>query len=325
MKMLITSPGKSLLLTALVTPFILFQLLLDPTPPRRAHHSVVYDELNKCIVLSGGSTPLNGGSSFEFFNDLWCFKETSWYSLGTSGTRRSGMQMAYDSKRKKVYSFGGFSGDSSHSDLRVLENGSWVTVSYLPSMKAAEPGFVYDIARDRLIVFGGSAGRGSVNSSTWEWDGTTWKEFNGPGPGQRQAFAMVYDAQRKKAVVFGGMGSSPAQLYDDVWEFDGKSWQQIKAKGPGSRLSPGFTYDAKRKMMLIFGGAGNNSIAGDTWGWDGSNWKKLSETGPPPRMMGYMSYDKDREKVILFGGRYTWPNDANDTWEWDGNGWTEIK
>jgi hypothetical protein len=28
------------------------------TPPRRAHHSLVYDETNKRVMLWGGSTPL---------------------------------------------------------------------------------------------------------------------------------------------------------------------------------------------------------------------------------------------------------------------------
>lgn len=295
-------------------------------PPKRAHHEVVYDAFNKRILLSGGSTPLNGGSSFEFFNDLWSFDGKEWKFIGVAGDRRSGIKMAYDSKRKKIYSFGGFSGSSSLADLRVLENGEWKTVSNFPEMKAAEPGFVYDESRDRLIAFGGSADR-NVQGNTWEWDGSAWKKFEGPGPGARQAFAMVYDSKNKKTILFGGMNGEGKGFEDGIWEFDGKAWRNIPFNGPnpGARGTPGYAYDSKRGLFIIFGGMSNGSFKNDTWSWNGKEWKQLADKGPAPRGMGYMAYDKHRDRIVLFGGRLGWPNDTNDTWEWDGINWMERK
>jgi tetratricopeptide (TPR) repeat protein len=295
------------------------------TPYKRAHHEMVYSEADKSILLLGGSTPLAGGQFFKFFDDIWKYNSSGWSKEGSTGEARSGIKLAFNSKQNKLYSFGGFTPDNQTSgQLRVFENGAWKSLSDLPDMKAAEAGFVYDIARDKFVAFGGSAGRSIVNSSTWEWDGSAWTKFNGAHPQGRNSFVMVYDSKRNKTILFGGAGEGV--LDDGVWEFDGKEWKNYKpAVGPGQRIAPGYAYDSKRAMLLIFGGANAAGIQGDTWGWDGKEWKLLAETGPSPRMMGYMAYDKTRDRTVLFGGRPGWPNDAGDTWEWDGKEWKEVK
>ena len=300
-------------------------------PPVRAHHSLVYDEQAKAILLTGGSTPLNGGSSFKFYNDLWHFDGSKWISKGNAGDERSSMALAYDTKRKKLYSLGGYTTDGrSRSEFRVFENNNpiaigWKNLAEIPGIIAAEPGLVYDSYRDKLIVFGGSPAPGKVNKETWEWDGALWKKFEGTSPEGRQAFAMVYDESRKKTVLYGGMGATPETMYDETWEFDGKSWQKISVPGPGPRVSAGYAYDNDKKVLILFGGMTKNGFTNDTWSYDGKEWKQLSSEGPQKRAMGYLVYDKERKKVLMFGGRLGWPNDANDTWEWDGTKWKEIK
>jgi len=292
-------------------------------PPKRAHHALVYDEVSKSILMTGGSTPLNGGSSFSFFNDLWSFDGKNWKLVGSAGDQRSGIGLAFDSKRNKIISFGGFSGQSSLADLRMLEGHEWKTMSHLQELSATEPGFVYDEDRDRYIAFGGSKGRGEVNETTWEWSGNEWKKIEAPGPGGRQAFAMVYDPKRKKTFLFGGMGATPEKIFNDTWEFDGIRWIKVDSTGPSARMSMGCAYDSKRNLFMIFGGMSSNGMLGDTWAWNGKSWQKLSDKGPAARAMGYMAYDKERDRLVLFGGRIQWPNDANDTWEWDGKEWKE--
>lgn len=296
-------------------------------PDKRAHHEMVYNETEKVVLLISGSTPLNGGQSFRFFNDIWKYDATRWAKVGHAGDERSGIRLAYDTKQNKLYSFGGFTKDNQSSgELRVLENGDWKTVTNVPEMKAAEPGFVYDAIRDKLITFGGSAGRGVVNGITWEWDGKAWTRFEGLSPEGRQGFVMAYDTRKNKTILWGGMNVAGQILEDGVWEFDGKEWKNISTQpAPEVRMLPGYAYDSKRGMLIIFGGAGKSGVLGDTWGWNGSKWKKLADSGPPARMMGYMAYDKARDKIILFGGRVGWPNDLADTWEWDGEKWMAMK
>jgi hypothetical protein len=310
-----------ILLTCIVRPSPAQEL-----PGKRAHHALIYDEGQGKVILTGGSTPMNGGSSFVFYDDFWSFDGKSWIREKLVGDKRSGVSLAYDSKRKKIYSLGGFMNNISLSDLRQAKEKEWVSLGTISEPGMTEGGFVYDAARDKFVAFGGSGGRGLINSSTWEWDGKkNWKKAEGTGPDGRQAFALVYDSKRQKTIAFGGMGASPQQLFGDTWEYDGASWKKVSDNGPAARMSMGYTYDSKRGTLVIFGGMSKAGPLGDTWAWDGSEWKQLSSDGPAPRMMGYMAYDNKRDRVVLFGGRLGWPNDTNDTWEWDGNSWTEIE
>ena len=301
----------------------------SPAPPRRAHHSLVYDDAGKRVLLTGGSTPVDSGRSFVFFNDTWAFDGTRWTKLGEAGQRLSGAQLAYDTKLNRIMSFGGYADRMSLPDLRSFDGKDWLTTGQHPESRAAEPGFVYDSRRDRFVTFGGSAGRGSTLGDTWELTGTTWSKFAGASPPGRQGHVMVFDSKRNRVVVFGGAGSGgpgqPPPQFSDTWEFDGTTWTEKRASGPGPRGAAGAAFDSKRGVVLIFGGAGPQGFFGDTWSWDGSTWKKLADTGPEPRAMGYLAYDKVRDRMVLFGGRKGWPDgDLNDTWEWDGSKWTRV-
>ena len=304
----------------------------ETTPPKRAHHSLVYDEARKRVLLWGGSSPHDNGDCCTFFNDLWAFDGTRWTSVGATGTAISGVGLAYDSRQNRVVAFGGYtpgaSGGISLGDVRVLENASWVARARHPEIIAAEPGFVFDSRRNRFVTFGGAGGRGAAHGALWEWDGATWTRSPATGPAARQGHVMVYDTRRNRIVVFGGMGAisqgQPPQQFSDTWEFDGEAWHQITVPGPSARAAAGATYDSKRGLVVIFGGMSAGSMLGDTWAWNGTAWRKLADTGPEPRAMGYLAYDSNRDRVVLFGGRKGWPNDANDTWEWDGSTWKLV-
>jgi hypothetical protein len=277
--------------------------------------------------MTGGSTPLDGGQRFEFFNDLWSFDGHEWKPLPPSGDRISGTAIAADS-RGRIYSFGGYMGGAVGS-VRMLEADQWKALLPHPSVTAAEPGFVFDSRRGRFIAFGGSAARGQANTDAWEFDGTTWKTLRGSPPPARQAHAMVYDATRDRVVVFGGGGVGVSggrpPLLDDTWEYDGAAWKRVDIPGPVARVSPGAAFDSKRGLLILFGGSGPSGFLGDTWSFDGTIWKKLADSGPEARAMGYLAYDKARDRIVLFGGRKGWPDgDLNDTWEWDGSAWKRV-
>lgn len=299
-------------------------------PPRRAHHAIVYDEARERILLSGGSSPFEDGNCCAMFNDLWSFDGRTWTALTPSGTPMSGMRFAFDTSRRRVVSYGGYSNGRTLADVRALEGDAWVSLGqHLP---AAEPGLVYDTRRNRFVAFGGSAGRGQAHGDTWEFDGTRWSKAEVAGPPPRQAFVMVYDERRGRTVVFGGSGVStpptPGPVYGDLWEYDGRTWTQVTAPGgPSARFAAGAAYDSRRGQAIIFGGLTPAGSLGDTWAWDGRTWTKLADAepgGPEPRSMGALAYDRKRDRVVLFGGRKGWPNDLNDTWEWDGTAWRRI-
>ena len=294
-------------------------------PPRRAHHSLIYDPVLRKVLLTGGSTPINEGQAFQFFNDVWAWDGTRWSRVGASGKELSGARLAYDSRRSRVVSFGGYADGLPLGDVRVLEGATWRDERPHPSVLAAEPGFAFDSRRGKFVAFGGS-GRGQMHGATWEYDGSAWSQVNDPGPAARQGHVFVYDEKRARVVLFGGSGSAaqgqPSPQFSDTWEFDGQRWTEVKASGPGRRVSAGATYDSKRGVVILFGGIAAGSFFGDTWSWNGSEWRKLADAGPDARAMGYLAYDSVRDRVVLFGGRKGYPNgDLNDTWEWDGVRW----
>jgi hypothetical protein len=300
-------------------------------PPRRAHHAMVYDEAHHRVLMSGGSTPVDEGRSFTFFNDLWSFDGARWVPLPPSGDRLSGSRLAFDAPQQRIVSFGGYDGRESRGDVRVIEADAWRTLGSHPDVRAAEPGFVYDARRDRFVLFGGSAGRGDALGATWEYDRQRWTRVTTPNPPARQAHVMVFDERRGRTVVFGGMGGAttpgqPPPSLGDTWEFDGTTWTERRGPGPSPRNGAGAAYDSKRGVLILFGGAGSGGFMGDTWSWDGSAWRKLADSGPAARAMGYLAYDKGRDRVVLFGGRNGYPNgDLNDTWEWDGSTWRQVR
>lgn len=307
-------------------------LSAQSSPPRRAHHALVYDEVGERVLLTGGSSPHEDGSCCAFFNDLWAFDGTRWTALGASGAPMSGMRLAFGSRLNRVLSFGGFADGRSLPDLRALERDTWTNLGPHPEMAAAEPGFVYDSKRHRFVALGGSGPRGQAYADTWEYDGRTWTRVTSAGPPARQAFVMVYDERRDRTVVFGGSGPAtpptPGPVYNDLWEFDGRTWTEIEApNGPAARFAAGATYDSKRGQVIVFGGQTRNGALGDTWAWDGRAWTRLADgspDGPEARAMGYLAYDRGRDRVVLFGGRQRWPIDLNDTWEWDGSAWKRV-
>ncbi len=312
---------------------LILPVVLAAQPPKRAHHALIYDPVAERVLLAGGSSPRAGGECCDMFNDLWSFDGSRWTELGESGIRVSGVGLAFDTRRNRLFSFGGYSpgapGGPSIGDVRVLENNAWRTIGAHPELRTAEPGFVYDSRRDRFVAFGGSGAQRSVNGDTWEYDGTTWTKLDIAGPPARLGHAMVYDSRRGRTVVIGGMGAAPQgeqpPRYDDVWEFDGRAWTKVETTGgPGPRLAAGVTFDSRRGVVILFGGLSGGASLGDTWSWDGTTWRKLAETGPVGRSMGYLAYDARRDRVVLFGGRKGWPDDLNDTWEWDGAQWRQV-
>jgi len=97
------------------------------------------------------------------------------------------------------------------------------------------PGAAYDLARERMVLFGGQARSGAKVGDTWEWDGTSWslrepldpEEDGDPAP--RVRGALAYDARRERTVLFSGSGADGP---DDTWEWAGWSWTRRRPEDP---------------------------------------------------------------------------------------------
>lgn len=85
----------------------------------------------------------------------------------------------------------------------------------------------------------------------------TWMQVSTTGPAARYDFAMAYDGQRQRTVVFGGTGSG-------TWLWNGAMWTQGPATGPGRR-GHAMAYDSLRGRVVLFGGHNGMGPLGDTW------------------------------------------------------------
>ncbi|MBL8765100.1 MAG: hypothetical protein JNM07_12610 [Phycisphaerae bacterium] len=78
---------------------------------------------------------------------------------------------------------------------------------------------VYDSERGEAVLFGGrqTTASGTVwYGDTWGWNGKAWTLRASLGPPAQAYAAMAYDDNRRRIVLFPGLGSCGECL--DTWE-----------------------------------------------------------------------------------------------------------
>ena len=160
----------------------------------------------------------------------------------------------------------------------------------------------------------------AVGQSCLQWVNVT-PEVTGPEP--RSQFGMAYDADRERAIVFGGTATESSETsFDDTWEWNGSSWELAKGSGPSQRFGCSMTFDESRGVAVLFGGRHRSNFNPETWEWNGTQWRLASIAGPAPRTNVAMAYDAARQRVLMFGGESINQIRLGDTWSWDGTSWT---
>lgn len=133
---------------------------------------------------------------------------------------------------------------------------------------------------------------------------------------------MVYDAARRRTVLFSWESGVSSVELAATWTWDGITWtRQSPPLNPAPRQGANFAYHPPMKTAVLFGGMNTTGFLGDTWLWNGLTWTQASG-GPPPRSSASMAFDPITNSIILFGGF----GDVvyGDTWKWDGKSWREL-
>jgi MYXO-CTERM domain-containing protein len=282
----------------------------------------------------------------------------TWQNLwGSWPLIRYDMPMVYDSDAKKLVTFGGRAGTQGpyYADTWEWDDAKLNWNERTPSGVNASPAersghmMVYDTVRKKTFLFSGwQPGAGFYIPDQWEWDTTTgtWTErvLAGAQPSARYGGQMVWDPDRKVAVLFGGFDETMGRR-NDVWEWNGTTWAERTVLGtkPAARWNHAMTYDTARKKMVIFGGntgvglASAGTYVNETWEWDGSTstFTKVTTTGDTPYYYygGFrLQYDPIAAKTFFYydyntGSVYdpvaaTWKNivwTRNDTAYYAGN------
>jgi RHS repeat-associated protein/uncharacterized repeat protein (TIGR01451 family) len=195
---------------------------------------------------------------------------------------------------------------------------------------------VYDGGRQQVVVFGGSdTETDTVYSSTWSWNGKSWRDLTGSlstAPSARAFAQAAYDPVRKQVVLFGGAGPGGSSALGDTWAWDGSNWRRLSpASAPPARFEGMMAWDPDLGKVVLYGGLGDGGhrVLGDSWAWDGGTWSELHPSGSPGSVFGAaMTYDDTHHGLLLFGGssEAAGLSGAGDvTWSFDGRSWRQLR
>src|SRR3989441_1515414 len=192
----------------------------------------------------------------------------------------------------------------------------------------------YDSRSERVILFGGWGGYGNPRplGDTWAYDFSTntWTQmFPAVGPPARMYFAMTYDNQSDRVILFGGGDLS--SNFNDTWayDFNTNTWTDMTpVSSPSALYWDAMAYDSAADRVILFGGQGSSGVVNDTWAYDfkSNAWTNLAPASSPlGRDAHAMAYDSAADRVILFGGQGS-SGVVNDTWAYDHgtNTWTNM-
>jgi cysteine-rich repeat protein len=136
----------------------------------------------------------------------------------------------------------------------------------------------------------------------------------------RIRFAIDFDADRERTVVFGGIAAN-GSTYGDTIEWNGERWHSARTPiAPTLRADPKMAYDRERHELVLFGGTGG--IA-DTWTRDARGWHLRTPSTSPDVKPIAMTYDAKHHRVVLFA-QHDLVTAVMETWAWDGATWSSI-
>lgn len=193
-------------------------------PEPRHGSALVFRPGGSSSVLFGGLR--NDGAPLD---DTWDWNGTAWSqrSLPFAPAPRAYHAMARSSPNF-VQLFGGstdpsFSGEIFSDNWRIAA-GSW-DLSYPCALGTrAQAAMIYDVTKNRIVLFGGTDYDSLQSSETWEFNGS-WKVIALEGPSPRRSMAMAYDSLRGRTVLFGGITDSGPSA---------ETWEYVPVAAPGA-------------------------------------------------------------------------------------------
>lgn len=276
-----------------------------PCPIKRDGSTMVYDSLNKqMVVFAGYDTAAD--AFLKDFNILSNLGGTpAWTSPAPTSEvpePRYYHTSVYDTANQRMVSFSGY-------DANLVTLNKDISALYLPS--------------------GGTAPywRGISAGNAWN---------------PRDQMAMYYDSANKYVYSFGGFGNGPIPGSNNSGVHISETlrleasisrvprWRNVSPQSqvggsPLAREATSFATDTSRKRLISFGGLHGDFVMNDLWVAqmqdDGSNptWTQLCSptscgTAPPARWGGVAVYDANSDRLILFGGRNNASVNYNDVW-----------
>lgn len=262
---------------------------------------------------------------------------------------RSQHAAAFDSRKGLMLIFGGekhFKNANPSSlaidnKLWAWNQSGWSSLSETGPSLRNDAKMVCHSKNRKTYLYGGrinQAGKVEVLAEFWEWDGNKWTLLSASAaPGRMLHTNLVYDPQRNRIVLFGGVNIDEKGFSNALWEWDGKGWQKIEAPNPPApRIAHSMVYSAALKKTLIIGGVSiKDEKFSEVWAWDGQNFELLDSHLPSIELGNYNAAcmdEKGKLQMLLFGRSTQLATlkelepgkNLSDTWIWDGTNWTKL-
>jgi hypothetical protein len=245
-------------------------------PAPRFGHNALYSALTSVMLVFGGQ----GGG---FFNDIWTYTPTqgTWREAVPAGgaaaarpTPRYGAASA--GTGEPIFITHGFTDTGRFDDTWAFGAGAWEDFSPPAGSRPVERCLtraVGDQVAAAVILFGGQTDSAPFLGDTWQLTfgsagETNWTEIPAQrSPSPRNLFSMVFDDERRRALLFGG--NTETGPVNDVWVFDAQTalWSQLGTQGeaPSPRSGHDAVWLPGRRSMLVFGGQDEGGDQADLW------------------------------------------------------------
>jgi hypothetical protein len=212
---------------------------VSPTP--RAGHTAAYDPVNNRMIVFGGS------NITEAFSDVWVLVNANglggqpqWIRLTPAGGPPPGVSShtgVYDPAANTLTIFGGFTSFETGQVANAVwnltgANGlnsglAWTALFPMGALPAPRAGHtaVYDATGNRMLVFGGGDGSGTVffddtwalSNSSGTGNSPSWVRLNSSSkpPIARFFHAAMFDNVNRRMVIYGGSNNEGS--FFSVW------------------------------------------------------------------------------------------------------------
>lgn len=300
----------------------------DVAPPARSAHSMVWDSMNKRVVLFGGKAE----QTKEQFNDTWIWQNDQWSQIetGTAPSARFLPGLAYDPVRDKVVLFGGQHQKEDKSlenyyDTWEFDGSAWHQVT-TNSITVNRPLLVYDETRHQVLMVGMNADDDTV-MYTYDAANAKWNEVAKPAhaPACVNESSLVYERHNGKVLLVGG-ACADSLTDEETWEWDGTDWTKLTIKTALFRAyGAAATYDPVRQSVVMYGGTVIYSTARSvTYQWTGTDWVILGDAVKPvPRSLAQFVTDPNNNSIWLFGGLAE-AGYIDDFWRYQSTQWSRM-
>ncbi len=197
----------------------------------------------------------------------------------------------------------------------------------------------YDNESDRVLLFSGYDGAGTVSQELWAYDtdNNMWEERASPGF-SRVWSSIAYDSESDLLVTYGGYTEFWGTQTSETWIYDynADQWQNKQpTTRPTAMLGHQMAYYDSLDRIILYGGfyfdgAENDYPQSETWSYDinSNTWTNLQTVIHPQKVAFHsMAYDSESDKIILFGGMLSSNAKVQETWTYDftANNWTNLQ